>query len=913
MASIVNATIEGRILDTNGPVFAERNGERIQLQVDDPIYESDIIITDENTTTDIVYRDGTKSRVAPNTKFTLTDYEFGPNDDAPSFIMDLAQGAVRTATGEIVKLNPEGFEVITPRATAGIRGTEFINSVDSTTGDETHAVLFISNGSIMLVTDTQGNSLSLNQPLQVTRFSNNSLTSSPVQTISPAQMESVINTIASTIGGDIPQNPAQQGQWTKVAPIVSDDDEKNEQEKQNEQEQQEDQQSQESQEAQTQAESAAEEALANAPENLEQGEAQTILLVVSEEEQGQISDILETLAEEGYEVVVVRPQDANENLNQLIANSHNAFEKPEETTSSSSSSSVSDGVEISFSLYNGGNFTDSTGKMYTNADMAASSENLYLTGFEIIGDAESPTITTGSGNDRITLGASYENGSYNPLEHSYTQYGALSQAYNVSVKEAVINTGSGDDTIYINHNPISPANNQYALDNSEIDMGDGNDALIISKGASESNSPNVYVSTINMGSGNDTVTLNPGIELTASFINLGEGDDVFTTYTDITEGVNLGSGNDTVNQNASTLNVASSGNVTVNANINNSYASTNITNSGNNTINVNSIASDVIKYTATTTSGSDTINFNTEVGINLELNLGDGADYVNFNHNVDSSNITINGGGGNNYISANSSTINSSNITALGTGNFRFDINELSNSTILTDNSGSGSNGSDILYIESIYDSTIETNRGADYVNINSLSASGDGATQINTGASNDYIALGEVIGDNTVYVDAGAEHDVVFYDGTSDNIEITLGAGNDILNISHGTTTDIYNSDNAGTDLFIMNQNLYDGAEAGFEAILTFDNPTEQEIAYNIYSFNELASDAGIKLDNNVIYIKNDDWTDLDNKIQDTENEGMYYIENNNGLRLYFEDGQTITELDSNAFASVTIPNLIV
>ena len=129
-------TIEAKLTDSTGQVSVERNGETIQLEIGDAIYESDIIITGDETTADITYRDGTKSRISPDTKIKLVDFEFGEEDN--SFMLEVTQGAIRNATGGIVKLNPEGFEIITPRATVGIRGTETFHSVDGE--NETHAV-----------------------------------------------------------------------------------------------------------------------------------------------------------------------------------------------------------------------------------------------------------------------------------------------------------------------------------------------------------------------------------------------------------------------------------------------------------------------------------------------------------------------------------------------------------------------------------------------------------------------------------------------------------------------------------------------------------------------------------------------------------------------------------------------------
>lgn len=119
------------MLKTSSAIFVERQGNRIELNEGDGIYELDVIITDAGTTSDILFRDGTKSRLSPNTELKLDDFEFGVGEDT-SFIMNLTRGAMRAITGELVKLDPEAFETITPRATTGKRGTEFFIPVTAT-------------------------------------------------------------------------------------------------------------------------------------------------------------------------------------------------------------------------------------------------------------------------------------------------------------------------------------------------------------------------------------------------------------------------------------------------------------------------------------------------------------------------------------------------------------------------------------------------------------------------------------------------------------------------------------------------------------------------------------------------------------------------------------------------------------
>ncbi len=152
---------EATITQKSGFVYVEREGERVTLEVGDAIYESDLIVTGPNTTAEVQYVDGTTSRLAPDTQMRLVDFEFDASMNGEnSFLVDIAEGAMRTVTGEIVKLNPDAFKVTTPRATVGIRGTDIATQINSD-GSETHVVISIGKGHRVEITTHDGQLMSL--------------------------------------------------------------------------------------------------------------------------------------------------------------------------------------------------------------------------------------------------------------------------------------------------------------------------------------------------------------------------------------------------------------------------------------------------------------------------------------------------------------------------------------------------------------------------------------------------------------------------------------------------------------------------------------------------------------------------------------------------------------------------------
>jgi len=68
--------------------------------------------------------DGAFISLQPNTEFGIKDYKFeGKTDGSESAFFSLLKGAMRTVTGLIGRVNRNQFQVATPTATVGIRGT----------------------------------------------------------------------------------------------------------------------------------------------------------------------------------------------------------------------------------------------------------------------------------------------------------------------------------------------------------------------------------------------------------------------------------------------------------------------------------------------------------------------------------------------------------------------------------------------------------------------------------------------------------------------------------------------------------------------------------------------------------------------------------------------------------------------
>lgn len=119
----------GRVVWVKGTLKAVMpNKEERTLQKASVIYLNDTLSTDANSQAQIVFTDNTLMTFRPDTKFYIDKYEFhskNKNGSVGKYIMQLIEGGFRTITGLIAKSNPPDYQVNTPVATIGVRGTDY--------------------------------------------------------------------------------------------------------------------------------------------------------------------------------------------------------------------------------------------------------------------------------------------------------------------------------------------------------------------------------------------------------------------------------------------------------------------------------------------------------------------------------------------------------------------------------------------------------------------------------------------------------------------------------------------------------------------------------------------------------------------------------------------------------------------
>jgi VCBS repeat-containing protein len=151
-----NGAQVGKVVTVSGEVTAEATGGGRVLTVDSPVFQDDVLITEQGERIEVLFSDGTRLAQGENSRLQIDSYVFdSAAPDASSMLLNAAEGTFRTITGKIAAENPENFTIKTPLATLGIRGTTVLSHI--TPDHEIHGPEFIDEGKAFVLTDNFGN------------------------------------------------------------------------------------------------------------------------------------------------------------------------------------------------------------------------------------------------------------------------------------------------------------------------------------------------------------------------------------------------------------------------------------------------------------------------------------------------------------------------------------------------------------------------------------------------------------------------------------------------------------------------------------------------------------------------------------------------------------------------------------
>lgn len=170
-----------------GEAFAVRDGKEIALTQDAEIFVTDEIRTSGGAKVEIRFHDETEVSIGPDSQIQVSDFSYDASGTPPpSFAMHVVEGLVRTATGQVVKMNPEAFSVTTPLGTAGIRGTVIWTNVNDKA--VTFTVTEMGRGHSVVVATADGRNMLITAPGAGVGLSSDSGSGINIKQLSPSEL-----------------------------------------------------------------------------------------------------------------------------------------------------------------------------------------------------------------------------------------------------------------------------------------------------------------------------------------------------------------------------------------------------------------------------------------------------------------------------------------------------------------------------------------------------------------------------------------------------------------------------------------------------------------------------------------------------------------------------------------------------
>jgi hypothetical protein len=125
VARDVGAAIEDQITIGNTRVVVKTvigsfEGELRVLQLEDDVYHNELIETETDSATKLVFLDDTTLTLGPDSSVVLDRFVYDPDPSKAAFVMTATKGIFRFASGKLAK---NAYRLHTPAATIGIRGT----------------------------------------------------------------------------------------------------------------------------------------------------------------------------------------------------------------------------------------------------------------------------------------------------------------------------------------------------------------------------------------------------------------------------------------------------------------------------------------------------------------------------------------------------------------------------------------------------------------------------------------------------------------------------------------------------------------------------------------------------------------------------------------------------------------------
>ena len=149
----------GTIKSLEGTVVITRSdGEKIEAQEGDEVFQNDVIETKSGGSLGIEFVDESTVSLGPSGRMVLDEMVYEPDGDSNSSAISVVSGAFSFVSGQIAKASPDAAVLTTPVATIGIRGTTIAGEINGEGQANTISLLPDAGGTVgeVVITNAAG-------------------------------------------------------------------------------------------------------------------------------------------------------------------------------------------------------------------------------------------------------------------------------------------------------------------------------------------------------------------------------------------------------------------------------------------------------------------------------------------------------------------------------------------------------------------------------------------------------------------------------------------------------------------------------------------------------------------------------------------------------------------------------------
>jgi hypothetical protein len=117
-----------RVVKGDVQIKSAKTGQTTKARIGQQVDPQDIIITGKESRAKIVMVDNNEINVSPESQIEIQHYQFDPNAGKKDVLLNVIYGKVRAKVEQHYDGKTSKFQIKTPSAVAGVRGTDFMTS-----------------------------------------------------------------------------------------------------------------------------------------------------------------------------------------------------------------------------------------------------------------------------------------------------------------------------------------------------------------------------------------------------------------------------------------------------------------------------------------------------------------------------------------------------------------------------------------------------------------------------------------------------------------------------------------------------------------------------------------------------------------------------------------------------------------